>query len=498
MGVTNMNAMKHTWTPSERKFLRVLKSAYEMTWEQAAPIFNTAFQIPNAFYPPALSAQHSELSRRASRDLSRDFQALFSTNADEEWEIKSHIANTAARLGMQIFERVPHYQIHQMPLTPSEPMTPTSSQADGQSEMMDVATQQKHLRTPGTPSKLTLHASTRSFCINPSQIDANRGQSSSRRTRTIAFMNEQDQGPPTSRLKRHRVKESPPSSELPRLLYRGYSDKSFGLNSAHGFRAGQFICDARIPPCPPLQEVRKEATRHVEGDKTPRGTFFISMTSNLVRALVIGARTMKYNSYVALIDTEKMTRQGDSIFCAKDLDLHPTKVKSYYPSGEYLCYGQIRQEAIVAHIAAGDILNSPPRTPWDVDPLGFEISLLDIAVQSLISSWNFKIKKNEPWRINEAFVSGVKHGLEGRDSDNLEDETSLIDLTVDHNDHDSLISELEIAAVYVDIQDETDETAEEETSLLPTTKQLSSASNVHNRVQEDVLETYEYPCWTGI
>ena len=329
-------SLRHLWTPKERKALVLLRDEYQLAWEILTPIFNRWLDADQGVRQRVLYAQYSYFSRPATSSKQKNAQTAFSfTNEDLE-TLHLELERIGLKLGIKIHRQ---FSMHDSEY----------------SQIHNDALKRK--RSSGT-----LHADSEET-DEPAASSSKKHQRSLRQT----ILREQSSQPSSPILAIRGVRRNlfnPASSsglpvplsrelsatmeDLPPLGFRGFSERSQGLNSPLGFRAGAFIHAARIPVCPhPTDaEFLLEANLHVgwtEGHPSP----FISVTTSCIRA-IMRSRSPKSGRYLAVLDLRKIRSSG-SIFEAKSLGLRPTNPNgdpiAYHSGGEYLVW--VRNSSII-------------------------------------------------------------------------------------------------------------------------------------------------------
>ena len=239
------------------------------------------------------------------------------------------------------------------------------------------------------------------------------------------------------------------------------------MNSSTELRAGRFVHqEVPTPPDPNSSRYLEDARRHIERKHegpTPFSLFFlknyvsctnlsiVSVSSSLLRVLRYGS-LMKFPSSITVIDLHKAGKVKDydlalNPFLQEVSVLNPKPDDPYTGRGEYLLYGSIEAEAIIATLSLTELTTSLSRVPGD--PFGvrfFQSSstkrmrkqiakthlrldfttgqyvanflqvlqipkeFTDSGVSAIIKDWKFHgYRKN--WRKNEDFVKGINMGL---------------------------------------------------------------------------------------
>ncbi|KAI9712137.1 MAG: hypothetical protein M1812_006975 [Candelaria pacifica] len=141
----------------------------------------------------------------------------------------------------------------------------------------------------------------------------------------------------------------------PQIGFRSYNEENYGLNSTTGFRAGRYTSMADVVPQPlDMMDAAfdAEADRHLSRNMTGV-TSLISVRDNLLPALHDAMH--KGNAFIAMINLAAANRQSRAYSAAwaigrlnKASDRAWHKANQYKGNGEWLVWGEIRQEAVIA------------------------------------------------------------------------------------------------------------------------------------------------------
>lgn len=327
---------RHSWTTAERKALIILHDEYQLAWNVLTPLFNSWLGQPHGLLQQVLYSQYIYVAHTPSKLGQRKVQnTLVDTNDDE---IRYQLTCTATKLGIGLpktdqkddSERQHDTSINRK-RSLSEIHTPNAKRPQLVSfdQMHNQPCTPRHhfgLQTPPTSRK---HPREPLQAVHPLQLSPTLAIRSVERSLSNAVVTN-----PKKSL-------TLPHMPLPLIGFRGYSEKSQGLNSPLGFRAGAFIDSARIAACPDSTdaEFQLEANMHVawtKGHPSP----FISITTSCIRA-IMKSRSPKSGRYLAVVNLHKI-RESGSIFEAKSLGLKPTKPNGtpikYHCGGEYLIW----------------------------------------------------------------------------------------------------------------------------------------------------------------
>ena len=347
-------SLRHIWTSRERKALLILKDEYELSWDTLTPVFNCWLDADQGVRQRVLYAQYSYFSRPATSSKQRDAQTAFSSAYQDLDTLCQELQQVGLKLGIEIHKPYPGYNIENTQTYDKSLKRKTlSGTLHPESEMPNMLAASPSKKQHSFPDIVRS-----TYPSTPSQV---------RDPQTPPSVNSHHTGPrspppqpssPTLAIKTVRrnlpnavhslglptcAPQISPSSlpELPLVGFRGYSDKSQGLNSPQGFRAGAFVGAANIPQCPAVTDASfiAEATFHVGWTKD-HSSPFISITTSCIRA-IMKSRSPKSGRYLAILDLRKIRSSG-SIFEAKSLNLRPTKPNGdlikYHSGGEHLIW----------------------------------------------------------------------------------------------------------------------------------------------------------------
>jgi len=328
---------RHIWTTQERIALRILVESYDDGWNSVVPVFIAHFQTAennwHGLSETILKGQHDWMRCRKSvyhtKDISKMVEAsLLSPESAES--VKSSLEATASRLGMRLVRKgskaVPRELRSELPVisykeatildvlvsatapapTATTPTTPSDRVATG-------------LETPPRSERLSNR-----YVHSPSYLPKPPiGGTFSKERLLFSSISNKD---------RSTTQASVSSSELPKLVFRGYTCKSQGLNSVNGFRAGVFVNKQHVTPAPSTnsQAFRSDLLRHISADKSGP-TSFVSITKNPIRAIMRASRH-KDSGFLSIIDLTRANEVG-SIYVAGSLDVKSTGVH-YDAKGE--------------------------------------------------------------------------------------------------------------------------------------------------------------------
>jgi len=444
--------VNHKWTLEQKFTLSILVRWYLNTWKEKTILFNAYFigaklsaGSSRLFSEKAIRAMWHDLSRKKDTDGTSKmiWQDTAFSKASSAWAVAraalEHIAN---ELGLVLQKRT------STSIDVSDIRIPLIYQGIPRPQRV---TKRKSYHLPsrdssseneeGTVFPLVSKRRLSDVIQTPTKAGTRRGK--------ISLLT-----PPSSSQKPelpHRIHNP---SQIPKLVFRAFCDKSQGINSSTCIRAGSFM-NSTIPP--PISSksptFKKHALRNI--NKVPNGTTpFVSVTPKLLGAFH-RAFKMSTNPSIAVIDLELAGRLRNT----QKEDSHPVahSVKSlklespdnYRGASDWLVWGEIPGPSILSCNTIADLMMSPlstsegpfyfeairsaayspiarahirkARTPLTshngqavgrfLRVLGIPASHLHDAIYAVITDWEFNASRSGRWKQNNEFMKGVHKGF---------------------------------------------------------------------------------------
>ena len=445
--------VKHKWTLEQKLTLSILVRWYSNNWRDKTRIFNAYFH--GARLPENANRSFSENVLRAmwhdidhKRHINSTLQTIWLNTAfspsSSDWAVpRAALEDCAVKLDLSLQKHTSlndsdtrEYLVNEEPLRPQRGTKRKRCvhsfrglSFDNESDFNYTPLHQRRLHSPlQIPSKAGIRRSEAQLLT-----------------------------PPSSSQRINSFNQSHLDKRLPRFAFRAFNNSSQGLNSSKGFRAGRFKEVFAIPSPPDIrsQTYRDDALRHINA--VPDGsTSLISVTRNLLRALHHGCK-MGSDSSIAVIDIYEVERSYldnerrtfSRVQSVKGLQLNSPN--GYDGSGEYLIWGEIKENAVTSCQTITQLLSnmlnkgngSPfyldvissvkysttarnrikqvgtPLTTRNGQAVGNLLKILrippmdlDDATYAIISDWRFYATRNGCWRKNKKFIQAIHQGYE--------------------------------------------------------------------------------------
>jgi hypothetical protein len=162
--------------------------------------------------------------------------------------------------------------------------------------------------------------------------------------------------------------------DLPTVLFRAFTTKTIGLNTAKGFKASHFNFDRvsprAIPPPPSVNDYSFQLSAASHWSRDKNGSPFISTTSSLLFAVhkALQEDINPSEVFLAIIDPSQIDRRyiyygGDLYPKIKDMLPKTRQYQKYQGSTEYLIYFEITQTAILHTVSLQQIFELCHQSP---------------------------------------------------------------------------------------------------------------------------------------
>ncbi|KAI9706637.1 MAG: hypothetical protein M1836_003646 [Candelina mexicana] len=323
---------KISWTLQQRLTVCVLQRWYRSDWPIFGAIFKTYFAtelkaIDKSPYMlgRTLRAQWSDIKAGVKDDAYRlVFENTLFSDEREKWQkLRDDFEQIAAREGLMLEKK-----------------------CENKIDILDRGTPRK-ARTAKAKQRFVAGSlyTQRSQQIRRQQVVERRVLRRKKRVKIRIRGIAREKASPTER-----VYDGPP-----RIGFRSYNEDNYGLNTATGFRAGKYKEWKDVISQPPditSDVFDAEADKHLSRDMTG-STSLISLRDSLMPALHIAMH--KRNSSIAVIDLTAAhvhTRVYSGAWAIGRLNKASSrawnKTNQYRGNGEWLVWGEIRQEAVIA------------------------------------------------------------------------------------------------------------------------------------------------------